>query len=590
LSKTPISFPDGSKKDIALSSKEGLDLLRHSASHVMAAAVLELFPGTKLAIGPSIETGFYYDFDLPHKFTPEDLEKIENKMSEIIKRDLPFERVEISRKDALDLMGKQGEKYKVEILKEIDAKTVSFYKNGPFMDLCRGPHLPSTGHVKAFKLLSLAGAYWRGDENREMLQRIYGTAFPSKKELDEHLNRLAEAEKRDHRKLGKELDLFSIHEEAGAGFIYWHPKGAALRIAIEDFLKKEHVKRGYEMVVVPHLAKSDLWKRSGHMEYYRENMYVMEVDKAEYVVKPMNCPGHILIFERKTVSYKDLPVRFFELGTVYRYEKSGVLHGLLRVRGFTQDDAHIFCTPEQLQEEIRSVLDFAFDMLKTFGFDYEIVLSTKPEKFVGTEENWRLATVALESAMKSKNIKYETDPGAGVFYGPKIDVKLKDAIGRLWQGPTVQVDFNNPERFDLNYIGEDGAKHRPVMIHRVVLGSMERFIGALIEHYAGAFPTWISPVQVAILPIADRHLEYANAVKAKLMENDIRVGVDDRREKIGLKIREAQLQKTPYMLIVGDKEAQEGKVAVRTRSGGDLGPKATEEFIAELLAEIKSKS
>ncbi len=589
MEKVKISFPDGTKKDVDLSSPEGLDILRHSASHVMAQAVCELFPGTKLAIGPSIEAGFYYDFDTQKKFTPEDLITVENKMAEIIKKDLPFERIEIGREDAIDLMEANGEKYKVEILKEIPGERVTLYKQGSFMDLCRGPHLPSTSYIKAFKLLSLAGAYWRGDEKREMLQRIYGTAFPTKDSLEKYLHMLEEAEKRDHRKLGKELDLFSIHDEAGAGFIYYHPKGAMLRMVIEDFLKKEHLKRGYELVSIPHLAKADLWKRSGHMDYYRENMYVMKVDDVEYVVKPMNCPGHILIFERKTVSYKDLPVRYFELGTVYRYEKSGVLHGLLRVRGFTQDDAHIFCAPEQLQDEIKGVIDFAFDMLKTFGFEYEVNLSTRPEKFVGTEENWARATKALEDALKSKGVKYEIDPGAGVFYGPKIDVKLKDAIGRLWQGPTIQVDFNNPERFDLSYIGEDGAKHRPAMIHRVVLGSLERFLGALIEHYAGAFPVWLAPVQVSVLPIADRHLDYANALKAKLEEAGVRVEVDGRREKINLKIRNAQVAKVPYMLIVGDKEQNDGTVSVRSRAGGDLGPKKTEDFVAGLLSDISAK-
>jgi len=589
LSKVKITFPDGKKKDVDLSSGEGLEILRHSASHVMAEAVLQLFPGTKFAIGPAIETGFYYDMEVPKKLAPEDLPKIEKKMKEIIKQDLPFERLEMPRDDAIKLMKKEKDNFKVELLEGIKDEKVSFYRQGGFLDLCRGPHLPSTRYIKAFKLLSLAGAYWRGDENREMLQRIYGTAFASKDELKKHLHMLEEAEKRDHRKLGKELDLFSVHEEAGAGFIYWHPKGAILRMVIEDFLKKEHLKRGYQMVVVPHLAKSDLWKRSGHMDYYRENMYVMEVDKTEYVVKPMNCPGHILVFERKTVSYRDLPIRYFELGTVYRYEKSGVLHGLLRVRGFTQDDAHIFCAPDQLQSEIKSVIDFAFDMLKTFGFEYEVNLSTRPEKFVGAEENWKLATDALEKAMKSRGVKYEIDPGAGVFYGPKIDIKLRDAIGRLWQGPTIQVDFNIPERFNLSYIGEDGAKHRPAMIHRVVLGSIERFLGALIEHYAGAFPAWLAPVQVAILPIADRHIEYCEKVKEELARDDIRVELDSRREKIGLKIREAQLQKVPYMLIVGDKEVSERKVAVRSRVKGDTGAQPLDDFKSGLLEEIRAK-
>jgi len=590
LAHVKISFPDGSKKEVDLSSKEGLAILRHSASHVMAAAVCELFPGTKLAIGPAIDEGFYYDFDIPKKLTPEDLPAIEQKMQEMIKKDLKFTRIEASKEDAIDLMEKEGEKYKVEIIKDIPDKSVSFYRHGNFTDLCRGPHLPSTSYIKAFKLLSLAGAYFRGDEKREMLTRIYGTAFENESDLKDRLWRLEEAQKRDHRKLGRELDLFSLHEEAGAGFIYYHPKGAMLKSVLEDFLKAEHLKRGYELVSIPHLAKADLWKRSGHMDYYRENMYVMEVDKMEYVVKPMNCPGHILIFERKTVSYKDLPIRYFELGTVYRYEKSGVLHGLLRVRGFTQDDAHIFCSPEQLKGEINGVLDFAFDMLKTFGFDYEVNLSTRPDKFVGTQENWTHATEALENALKDKKIKYEIDPGAGVFYGPKIDIKLKDALGRLWQGPTIQVDFNNPERFDLNYIAEDGTKKRPVMIHRVVLGSIERFLGALIEHYAGAFPLWLAPVQVAILPISDRHFDYSKTVMEKLFKKGVRVTLDERREKIGLKIREAQLQKIPYMLIVGDKEASENTVAVRGRKDGDIGAQKLDDFTASLTAEIEAKS
>ncbi len=590
MTKVKITFPDGKRKNIDLGSKEGLEILRHSTSHVMAQAVGELFPGTKFAIGPSIQNGFYYDFEIPKKLTPDDLASIEAKMQEIIKKDLPFERLEMSKQDAIDIMEKEGEKYKLELLQEIPEGSVTFYRQGSFVDLCRGPHLPSTSYIKAFKLLSLAGAYWRGDEKREMLQRIYGTAFGSTAELKNHLALLKEAEARDHRRLGKELDLYSIHEEAGAGFIYYHPKGAMLKSVLEDFLKREHIKRGYQLVAIPHLAKADLWKRSGHMDYYRENMYVMEVDGMEYVVKPMNCPGHILIFERKTVSYRDLPIRYFELGTVYRYEKSGVLHGLLRVRGFTQDDAHIFCTPDQLQDEIAAVIDFAFDMMKIFGFDYEVDLSTRPDKFVGTEENWSLATEALKEALKSRGIKYEIDPGAGIFYGPKIDIKLKDALGRLWQGPTIQVDFNIPERFDLSFIGEDGAKHRPAMIHRVVLGSIERFLGALIEHYAGAFPTWLAPVQVIVLPIADRHLDYAKRVKQTLLQKEIRTELDSRREKIGLKIRDAQLQKVPYMLIIGDKEVKEGNVSVRSRKQGEAGGKKTEDFITEILTEIEAKS
>jgi len=567
-----------------------LEILRHSTSHVMAEAVKELFPDVKLAIGPSIETGFYYDFDMPHKLTEEDLPKIEAKMKEIIKRDEKFERQEITKEKAIRQMKEAGEIYKVEILQDIQDEKVSFYKNGNFIDLCRGPHIKSTKEIKALKLLSVAGAYWRGSEKNKMLQRIYGTAFEAQKELDDHLKFLEEAERRDHRKLGKQLDLFNIfQEEAGAGLVYYYPKGAVLREVIETFLKDEHRKRGYETVIIPHIAKADLWHTSGHYEYYREFMYTMKIDEQDYVVKPMNCPGHILIFKRKMRSYRDLPIRYFELGTVYRHEKSGVLHGLLRVRGFTQDDAHIFCTHHQLKDEIIKVIDFAFDMMKVFGFEYEINLSTRPEKFVGTKENWEHATDALISALKSKGETYKIDEGAGVFYGPKIDIKLKDAIGRLWQGPTIQVDFQLPERFDLVYTGEDGKEHRPAMIHRVVLGSMERFIGALIEHYAGAFPLWLSPVQVSILPIADRHLDYANKVKEQLLAENIRAEIDDRREKIGFKIREAEMQKMPYMLIVGDKDVEAQVVSLRARSKGDLGATKLAEFISSLKEEIAGK-
>jgi threonyl-tRNA synthetase len=559
-----------------------LEILRHSTSHIMAAAVKQIFPEAKLAIGPAIEDGFYYDFELPRTLTDEDLPKIEEKMAEIIKKDQKFERVEYPKEKAAQMLEQQEETYKTELLNEIPDDKVSFYISGDFMDMCRGPHIESTGKVKAFKLLKIAGAYWRGSEKNAMLQRIYGTAFESKKELDDHLKKLEEALKRDHRRLGKDLDLFNIyHEEAGAGLVYYHPKGAVLRGIIEDTLKKEHRRRGYQPVVIPHIAKIDLWNTSGHTGYYKENMYFMNIDEQQYVLKPMNCPGHILIFKRKINSYREMPVRFFELGTVYRYERSGVLHGLMRVRGFTQDDAHIFCTPAQLQDEISKTIDFAFDMIRKFGFeDFKVYLSTRPESFVGTEESWKSATAALEEALKSKGIEYEIDPGAGVFYGPKIDVKLKDAIGRFWQGPTIQVDFNNPERFDLNYIGEDGAHHRPVMIHRVVLGSVERFMGVLTEHYAGAFPFWMAPVQVVVLPIADRHNEYVRAIADKLREKDIRVETDERREKIGLKIREAQLQKVPYMLVVGDKEVEAGSVAVRSREKGDLGTSTIDEFLA----------
>jgi threonyl-tRNA synthetase len=556
----------------------------------MAEAVKELFPNVLLAIGPAIDTGFYYDFDMPHKLTEEDLPRIEAKMAEIIKKNEKFERTELSKAEAEKKLREQGEIYKLELLRDIPDNKVSFYKSGSFVDLCRGPHVKSTGEIKAFKLLSIAGAYWRGSEKNKMLQRIYGTAFASQKELDDHLKLIEEAGKRDHRKLGKLLDLFNIfQEEAGAGLVYYYPKGAVLRGVIETFLKEEHRKRGYESVVIPHIAKADLWQTSGHTDYYKEFMYSTKIDEQDYIVKPMNCPGHILIFKRKLRSYRDLPIRYFELGTVYRHEKSGVLHGLLRVRGFTQDDAHIFCTHEQLKDEIIKVIDFAFDMMKVFGFEYEINLSTRPEKYVGTKEDWEHATGALSEALKSQDETYTLDEGAGVFYGPKIDIKLKDAIGRLWQGPTIQVDFQNPERFDLKYTGEDGKEHRPAMIHRVVLGSMERFIGALIEHYAGAFPLWLSPVQVQILPIADRHLDYAKKINQELFDGGIRTEIDDRREKIGLKIRDAETQKTPYMMIIGDKEIESNTVSLRARGRGDIGSVKLDKFMSSVKEEIASK-
>jgi len=556
----------------------------------MAEAVKALYPDVKLAIGPSIESGFYYDFDMPHVLTVDELPKIEAKMAEIIKKNEKFERSEVEKRDAETRLQEQHEQYKLEMLREIPDNKVTFYKNGSFSDLCRGPHVASTGEIKAFKLLSIAGAYWRGSEKNKMLQRIYGTAFETQADLDAHLKMLEEAEKRDHRKLGPKLDLFDVfQEEAGAGFVYYFPKGAVLRGIIETFLKEEHLKRGYESVIIPHIAKSELWQTSGHWDYYRENMYTMKIDEKDYVIKPMNCPGHILIFKRKPRSYRDLPIKYFELGTVYRYEKSGVLHGLLRVRGFTQDDAHIFCRHDQLQEEITKVLDFVFDMMKIFGFGYEINLSTRPEKFVGTKDNWEHATDALVASLKAKNEKYVIDEGAGVFYGPKIDIKLRDAIGRLWQGPTIQVDFQLPERFDLKYKGEDGKEHRPAMIHRVVLGSVERFIGVLTEHYAGAFPLWLAPVQVQILPIADRHFDYAKTVKDELINSGIRAEIDDRREKIGAKIRDAEMMKSPYMLVMGDKDIEAKTVSVRARGKGDLGAKNLAEFIVSLKEEIASR-
>lgn len=565
-----------------------LEILRHSTSHIMAQAVQELFPGVKLGIGPAIENGFYYDFDMPQQLTPEDLPKIEEKMREIIRGKHKFERMEMEKEKAIELFEERGEKYKVELLHEIEDKVVSLYKHDQFIDLCRGPHIEHTGKInpKAFKLLSIAGAYWHGIETNPMMQRIYGTVFPTEKELNDYLKKIEEAKKRDHRKLGKELDLFSIFEEAGAGFVYYHPKGAILRSVIEDFLRRENLKRGYEFVYIPHLAKIDLWNTSGHTNYYRENMYFMKIDEQDYVVKPMNCPGHILIFKRKTRSYRDLPIRYFELGTVYRYEKSGVLHGLLRVRGFTQDDAHIFCREDQLEDEILQVLDFIAFVMKVFDFEYKIMLSTRPEKYAGTLENWEHATSILQKSLQDRGLPFEIDPGAGVFYGPKIDVKLKDCLGREWQGPTVQVDFNLPQKFSLTYIDENGKERTPVMIHRAILGSIERFIGALIEHYGGAFPVWLAPIQVIVLPISDRHQTYAEKIKREFQQNEVRIEVDSRRETIGAKIRDAQLQKIPYMLIVGDKEETEKTVSIRHREKGDLGAKKISDFLFDLKKEI----
>ncbi len=573
-----------------MTKKVDLEALRHSTSHIMAQAVIELFPGVKLGIGPAIENGFYYDFDMPEQITPEDLPKIEKKMHEVIKANQKFDRIEMKKEDAIKLMEERGEKYKIELLHEIEDEKVSLYKNGDFIDLCRGPHLASTGQIKAFKLLSIAGAYWHGIETNPVMQRIYGTAFNTQKEVDEYLKNLEEAKKRDHRKLGRELDLFSLHEEAGAGFVYYHPKGAIVRNIIEDFLRSENLKRGYELVFIPHIAKIDLWNTSGHTNYYRENMYFMQIDEQDYVIKPMNCPGHILIYKRKTVSYRDLPIRFFELGTVYRYEKSGVLHGLLRVRGFTQDDAHIFCREDQLEDEIISVLEFVHYVMQVFKFEYEVNLSTRPEKFAGTVDNWDHATAVLQRALQDRNIPFQVDAGAGVFYGPKIDIKLKDAIGRLWQGPTIQVDFNLPQRFDLTYVAEDGSRKTPVMVHRAILGSIERFMGALVEHYGGAFPTWLAPVQVTVMPIADRHNGYAQEVAKRLRDRNIRVEVDLRREKIGAKIRDAQIQKVPYMIVLGDKEEKDKTISIRHRSRGDLGARSIGDFLSDIGQEIDSRA
>jgi threonyl-tRNA synthetase len=558
----------------------------------MAHAVKELFPDVKLAIGPAIEEGFYYDFDIGRPFTPEDLFSIEKKMSEIIGRNNPFVRKIVKRTEAVDLFKEQGELYKVEILEGITDDEVTLYEEGGFTDLCRGPHIDSTGQVTAFKLLSVAGAYWRGDENNKMLQRIYGTAFTDKEDLKEYLDFLEEVKKRDHRKLGKDLDLFSTTDEIGAGLIIWHPNGALIRRTIEDFWLQEHYKGGYKILYSPHIAKLDLWKTSGHLDFYRENMYSpMEIEGTDYEIKPMNCPFHIHVYKHSLRSYKELPIRYAELGTVYRYERSGVLHGLLRVRGFTQDDAHIFCREDQIEDEILNVLDFTLFILKTFGFsDYDIYLSTRPEKYVGTLANWERSTDALKKALEAKGLSYDIDPGEGVFYGPKIDIKVKDALNRAWQCSTIQVDFNNPERFDMTYRGGDGKEHRPIMIHRALMGSLERFFGVLIEHYAGAFPVWLAPVQVKILTIAERHADYAVSLSETLKAEGIRTELDIENEKIGYKIRNATVMKIPYLFIIGDREVSEKKVTVRKRTGENAGPFTVEEFIGIIKKKMSSKS
>jgi threonyl-tRNA synthetase len=559
----------------------------------MAYAVRELYDDVKIAIGPSIENGFYYDFMVEMPFTPEDLERIEHKMAEIVKSDFAFERLEVSREEALDVFKKEGENFKVEIIEEIEAEeTVTLYRCGQFIDLCRGPHVPSTGYVRHFKLLSTGGAYWRGDERNQMLQRIYGTAFSSSEGLADYLHRLEEAAKRDHRKLGTSLDLFSIQEEGGSGLVYWHPQGALVRHIVETFWKDEHLRRGYDLVSSPHIARMNLWERSGHLDFYSENMYnPLDVDGVNYILKPMNCPFHILIYKSTMRSYRELPIRWAELGTVYRYERSGVLHGLMRVRGFTQDDAHIFCRPDQLDEEIGLLIELATDFLKTFGFEeYEIYLSTRPDKYVGTPENWEKSTTALEESLKSSGLPYTIDPQEGVFYGPKIDIKIKDAIGRTWQCTTIQVDFNEPERFEISYVDTDGQPKQPIMIHRAIMGSLERFMGVLIEHYAGAFPTWLAPVQVTILPITSDNVDYAERLAEKMRGSGVRVSVDPRSEKVGYKIREAEVKKVPYMMIIGKKEESSGTISLRVRGQGDVGKMDIDAFIEGILAEISQRS
>ena len=572
------------------SKDEQLEQMRHSVSHVMAEAILSIFPEAKFGIGPTIENGFYYDFELPRPLTPEDLPVIENKMREIINQNVPFIMEEMSKDEARKLFATQH--YKLELINEIPDTSVTIYKQGSFTDLCRGPHLASTGEVKAFKLTHIAGAYWRGDEKRPMLQRIYGVAFESQEELDDYLSRQAEATRRDHRKLGKELDLFSTHEEIGPGLICWHPRGALIRQIIEDFWRAEHIKRGYDIVFTPHIAKLDLWKTSGHWEFYRDYLFSpMEIEGQQYMLRPMNCLGHILIYKSKLRSYRNLPIRYAELGTVYRYERTGVLYGLARVRGFTQDDAHIFCRPDQVEEEVLEVLNLAQFMMSSFGFaEYEVFLSTRPEKYAGTVAMWEEATESLRHVLEKLDLHYEVDPGEGVFYGPKIDIKLKDALGHVWQGPTIQFDFNLPQRFDVCYIGEDGLEHNVVMIHRAVLGAMERFMACLIEHYGGAFPVWLSPVQALIIPIADRHVSYAHEIEGDFRNEGIRVRVDDRSERMNLKIREAQLEKAPYMLIIGDKEMDSSSVSLRLRSGEDLGLETLAQVKVRIKAAIEAKS
>ncbi|MBI2854350.1 MAG: threonine--tRNA ligase [Chloroflexi bacterium] len=569
---------------------EELEKMRHSASHVMAEAVSLIFPETRFGIGPAIEDGFYYDFELPRPLVNEDLPVIEARMREIIARNEPFIREEVAKEEAEKIFLAQP--YKLELIRELPDAKVSTYRQGAFVDLCRGPHVKSTGQIGAFKLMSIAGAYWRGEETRPMLQRIYGVAFATEEQLQDYLHKLEEAQRRDHRRLGKELELYSIHDEAGPGLVMWHPNGAAVRRAIEDFWKDEHALRGYELVYTPHIAKVDLWKTSGHWEFYRENLYSpMDIDEQEYIVKPMNCLGHIIIYKTQKRSYRDLPLRYAELGTVYRYERSGVLHGLTRVRGFTQDDAHIFCTPEQLEDEIAGVVELVRFMMKTFGFEhYDMYLSTRPEKYAGSLEGWKVATDALANVLQRLGIEYKVDPGEGVFYGPKIDTKLHDALGREWQGPTIQVDFNLPQRFNVTYVAADSKEQQVFMVHRAVLGSMERFMGCLIEHYAGAFPAWLAPVQAVVIPIADRHLEYARRVESELKRERFRVRVDSRSERMNAKIREAQLQKVPYMLVVGDKESQSGNVSVRLRTGKDLGSMSLSDFKAKAGDTIATRA
>jgi len=591
-----IRYADGTSGEAA-DANSALEIYRHSASHLMAAAVQSLFPGVHLGIGPAISDGFYYDFERPDGFVEEDLKKIEDRMKELAAQNLSFEPSVISKEEAIDFFTSRGEHLKVELIQEKAGESLSCYRLGECVDFCLGPHLASTGQIDpdSFHILSIAGSYWRGDEHRQQLQRIYGTAFLTPKELTDYLNQLEEAKKRDHRKLGRELDLFSISEEAGPGLIFWHPKGTRVRLMVEEFLRTELFRRGYEFVTTPHVARDVLWKTSGHYDYYRQNMYVFRIDDEEFVIKPMNCPGHIQIYQSQMRSYRDLPVRFAEFGTVYRYEKSGVLHGTLRVRGFTQDDGHIFCTRDQVYDEISNSMDLVLFIMSSFGFDqFKVELSvrdeSKKEDYAGTEDDWQMAEEALTRALKARGIGWTRMEGEAVFYGPKIDVKLIDAIGRPWQLSTIQFDFTLPKRFKLSYIGSDGREHQPVMVHRALLGSIERFLGVLIEHYAGAFPIWLAPVQAVIIPIAERHHEYAQKVLRRLTDAGIRAEIDGRNEKMGYKIRSAQTSKIPYMLVVGDKEAQSDAVSVRNRFSGDEGAQSLESFLEKVEGFVKSRS
>ena len=584
---------DGDKlRVISSKDKEALDILRHSTAHLMAQAVKRLFKDVKVTIGPNIEDGFYYDFDFDGTFTPEDLAKIESEMIKISDENIPIKRRVVKKSDAIEYFNSIGETYKVEIISEIQAENVSLYEQGDFTDLCRGPHLPSTGLIKHFKLLNVAGAYWRGDERNKMLQRIYGTSWFKKSDLEEYINRLEEAKRRDHRKLGKELELFSTFDEIGSGLICWMPKGGRVRAIIEEFWRKKHYENGYELLYTPHIGKSNLWKTSGHLDFYNENMYSpMDIDSQEYFIKPMNCPFHIMIYNSKTRSYRDLPLRWAELGTVYRYERSGVLHGLLRVRGFTQDDAHIVCAQDQIEDEIKEVLKFSLEMWEAFGFEkIKGYIATRPAKSVGDEKMWEVAIKSLTEAIKQSGIEFETDEGGGAFYGPKIDLKVKDAIGREWQMTTIQFDFNLPERFDMVYVDKDGKEKRPFMVHRALLGSLERFFGVLIEHFAGAFPIWFAPVQVKILNISESQIEYCKRLQDALKKEGFRVESDFRNEKIGYKIREAQMEKVPHMLVIGNSEAEENKISVRLRNGENKNNLDFSEYISVLTSIVEEKS